>query len=136
MNQESSTTAHGFRGPALRGVRVVLSCAALWFAWVAPARAQGESPADSAAVSAPATASSPAPADTAATSEADAPNARMLVSNKRVELVGSRQRVRDRRHVSAWPHVHGHRAARGLVWHPALRYRDRLGERGVVQGVG
>jgi outer membrane beta-barrel protein len=93
MNQESSTTAHRFRGPALRGVRVVLSCAALWFAWVAPARAQGESPADSAAVSAPATASSPAPADTAATSEADAPNARMLVSNKRVELVGNPENV-------------------------------------------
>jgi outer membrane beta-barrel protein len=60
---------------------------------VAPARAQGESPADSAAVSAPATASSPAPADTAATSEADAPNARMLVSNKRVELVGNPENV-------------------------------------------
>jgi outer membrane beta-barrel protein len=93
MNQESSITAHRFRGPALRGVPVVLSCTAVWFALAAPARAQDAPPADSTDVSAPATASAPAPADTAATSAADAPNARMLVSNKRVELVGNPENV-------------------------------------------
>ena len=86
MTQESSTTAHPLRRPVLRGACLVLLCLAATPVHAVPASSAVPDSSGTAAVSA-------APDSAAQPNPADFPNARLIVSNRRVELVGNPENV-------------------------------------------
>lgn len=87
MIQDSSITARSLLRTAPATMSAWVLCLGLLATHVAPARAQAGAAPDSTTVS------QAAPDDSVSVSAADAPNARLIVNQKRVELVGNPENV-------------------------------------------